>query len=149
MRHPKPVKKLLIGGNSRPLQRLAQFSNQLQELSALVQSCLPSPLQGQCQAVNIRKKTLILQTNSASWASQLRFYVPAMLSTLTHHQCHYLKEIHIQIKPVSAPQPSDTRRKFKISPRSATLITTLADSTRHPQLKDSLQKLAGRSKSEN
>ncbi len=144
MRHPNPVKKLLSGGNSKQLQRLAQFSTQLTELTALVQSCLPTPLQGHCQAINIRGKSLVLQTDSAAWASQLRFYVPAMLSTLTHHRCNYIKEIHIRIKPVSAPQPSDTRRKFEISSRSATLITTLADSTVNPRLKHALQQLVRR-----
>ena len=115
MRHIHSVKKLLSSGKSTQLRRLTQFSRQLTELSALTQSCLPSPWQGQCQAVNIRGKTLILQTESPAWASQLRFYAPAMLSTLTHHHCNYIKEISIRIKPVSALTPADTRQKMNIS----------------------------------
>jgi len=144
MRYSNSVKKLLSNGNSTPLRRLTQFSRQLTELSALIQSCLPMPLQGHCQAVNIRGKALILQTESPAWASQLRFYTPAMLSTLTHHRCNYIKEINIRIKPVSAPAPSYTRDKLKISSQSATLINSLAESTPHSKLKQSLLRLASR-----
>ncbi|MBL1260871.1 MAG: DUF721 domain-containing protein [Thiotrichaceae bacterium] len=144
MRHIHSVKKLLSSGKSTQLRRLTQFSRQLTELSALTQSCLPSPWQGQCQAVNIRGKTLILQTESPAWASQLRFYAPAMLSTLTHHHCNYIKEISIRIKPVSALTPADTRQKMNISSQSATLITSLAESTTDNNLRRSLLRLASR-----
>ncbi len=147
MRHPNSVKKLLSGGHSKQLRRLAQFSSQLKELSALVQSCLPSPLQGHCQVVNIRGKSLILQTESPAWATQLRFYTPAMLSTLTHHRCNHIKEIQIKVKPVSALVPPDTRCNMKISSQSAILITSLADATSHHQLKQSLLRLARRNPS--
>jgi len=144
MRHTNPVRKLLTGGKSKHLQRLAQFSNQLTELSALVQSCLPMPLQGHCQAVNIRGKSLVLQTESPAWASQLRYYMPAMLSTLTHHRCNHIEKIHIRIKPLSALAAPDTRRGLDISSKSATLITSLADTTPHSKLKESLLRLASR-----
>jgi len=147
MRYARPVNNLLLSGKSKQLRRLAQFSSQLTELTSLVQSCLPKPLQGQCLVVNTRGKLLILQTKSPAWASQLRFYIPAMLSTLTHHRCHHIKEIHIRIKPVSASKPSGTRDNMDISSRSATLITSLADSTPHTQLKQSLLRLASRKKS--
>lgn len=141
-RHTHPVKKLLYDGNSRQLRRLTQFSSQLTELTALVRSALPTPLQGHCQVVNIRGKSLVLRTESSAWASQLRFYLPAMLSTLTHHRCNYIKEICIRITPVSAPNRPDTRRTVDISSRSATLITSLANSTPHDRLKQSLLRLA-------
>jgi len=144
MRHANSVKKLLSGGRSTQLRRLTQFSSQLTELSALTQSCLPTPLQGHCQAINIRGKTLILQTESPAWASQLRFYTPAMLSTLTHHRCNYIKEIHIRIKPVSALKPPYARHKMNISSQSATLITALAENTSYSGLKQSLLRLASR-----
>jgi len=144
MRHTNSVKKLLNGGKSTQLRHLRQFTNQLTEVSALIQSCLPTPLQGHCQAINIREKTLILQTESPAWASQLRFYTPAMLSTLTHHRCNYIKEIHIRIKPVSAPTPSYTRHKMDISSQSATLITSLAETTPYSKLRQSLLRLASR-----
>ncbi|VAW89150.1 hypothetical protein MNBD_GAMMA17-2197 [hydrothermal vent metagenome] len=144
MRHSNSVKKLLISGKSTQLRRLTQFSSQLTELSALTQSCLPPLLQGHCQAINVRGKTLILQTESPAWASQLRFYMPAMLSTLTHHQCNYIKEIHIRIKPVSAQSPANTRHKMNISSQSAILITSLAETTPYSQLRQSLLRLASR-----
>ena len=144
MRHTNSVKKLLSGGKSSQLRRLTQFSSQLTELSALIQSCLPTPLQGHCQVINIRGKALILQTESPAWASQLRFYTPAMLSTLTHHRCNYIKEINIRIKPVSAQPPAYARDKMIISSRSATLITSLAETTPYSKLKQSLLRLASR-----
>lgn len=143
MRHPNPVKKLLGGGNSRQLRRLTQFSGQLVTLTGLVRSCLPSPLQGQCEAINLRSSTLVLQTSSPAWASQLRFHVPAMLSVLSQHQDgDQIKEIQIRVKPVSAPQPTDPRCKTDISSRTAILITTLAENTSHTRLKQALQQLA-------
>jgi len=144
MRSTNSVKQLLSNGHSTSLRRLTQFSRQLTELSALTQSCLPKSLQGHCQAVNIRGKALILQTESPVWATQLRFYTPAMLSTLTHHRCNYIKEINIRIKPVSAPTTNYTRDKMKISSQSATLINSLAESTPHNKLKRSLLRLASR-----
>jgi len=144
MRYTNPVSKLLINGKSRRLQRLSQFSNQLAELSALVQSCLPTPLQGHCQVINIRGKALILQTESAAWASQLRFYTPAMLSTLPHHHSNHLQEIHIRIKPLSAKKEDGTRCNLAISSQSATLITGLAEITPHRKLQESLLRLASR-----
>ncbi len=94
--------------------------------------------------INIRGKALILQTESAAWASQLRFYTPAMLSTLTHHHCNHIKEIQIRIKPVSAKKKGDARCNLAISSQSATLITGLAEMTPHRKLKESLLRLASR-----
>ncbi len=144
MHHTYSVKKLLNGEKSTQLHRLRQFTSQLTELSALIQSCLPTPLQGHCQVINIRGKTLILQTESPAWAAQLRFYIPTMLSTLTHHRCNYIKEIHMRIKPVSAQPPAYTRDKMIISSRSATLIASLAETTPYRKLRHSLLQLASR-----
>lgn len=143
MRHANSVNKVLSSGNSRQLRRLTDFSTLLAELTALVRTSLPTTLQGQCEVINLRGSTLVLQTASPAWASQLRFYVPAMLSALTQHRKRrQISEIQIRVKPVSAPQPTDSRRKRDISSRTATLITTLAESTSHPRLKEALQHLA-------
>ncbi len=144
MRPSNSVKKLLNSGKSTQLSRLTQFFSQLAELSALTQSCLPTPLQGHCKAVNVRGKTLILQTESSAWASRLRFYIPAMLSTLTHHRCNYIKEIHMRIKPVSAQSLANKRHKMNISSQSAILIASLAETTPYNQLRQSLLRLASR-----
>jgi len=140
--HPTTVNRLLGRGSLAPLlQRTAA----LRQATDLVRARLGTPLGDHCQVANWRDGTLVVQADSAAWASRLRFLAPKILAALSETQgCLGLRKLKVIVRP-SDQTPGDTRpRRFRLSARSASLLRDVGESTADAALRETLLRLSRR-----
>jgi hypothetical protein len=117
---PQPFKLALAPSN----KILANFSSQLlqqQQLLTLIKSVLPENLvEHACYCV-ISGKKILIYTDKAVWASQLRFYQTALFDAITGRD-RYASVEQIQIRILS----TTTGMLAPRSPKVPTLETTHA-----------------------
>jgi len=62
-------------------------------------AALPSPLNQHCYVANVRAHTLVIHTDSALWATQLRLRVPELITLWQHDMRPSVSMIeHIEVK---------------------------------------------------
>jgi hypothetical protein len=75
-------------------------TSQLHALNLLLQKNLDSNLALHCKIANWRDQTLVLEMDSAAWATQLRFCIPELLMKLqATAELRSVKKIEYYIKP--------------------------------------------------
>jgi hypothetical protein len=62
------------------LNQLFQQSQLLKQLEQTLYTQLPTPLNQHCHIANLRGKVLIIHTDSALWATQLRYLIPELIN---------------------------------------------------------------------
>ena len=128
---------------SAGLKRCMHHAQLLNNLSAVVLPLLPKPLARHCQIVNWRNGVLIMGTDSAVWATRLRYLKPKIIHRLQRHPAlQSIKDIMIRVQPT--PPPFRTKRSFRVemSPATAGMVFRLAGEINSPELSDALQRLA-------
>jgi len=148
----KTINQLIQGQTGGGLAYLVQRSRLLQHIDELFQTHLPLFIGQHCRIVNIRDKTLVIHTDSAAWASRLRYMIPELLDYWQADKqlsALDITEIDIKIRPLpevrKIPQAPSVP---KISAQSAALLRRLADSIAHPELKSVLLSLADKANKE-
>jgi hypothetical protein len=139
---PATVDRLLGRGSLAPLlQRTAE----LRHATDLLRARLGTPLGDHCQVANWRDDTLVVQVDSAAWASRLRFLAPKILAALSETQgCIGLRKLKVIVRPLHH-EPGNTRpRHFRLSARSALLLRDIGESTADAALRETLLRLSRR-----
>jgi len=80
----KNIASLLTPGKSQ-LGKIIEKTDHIQKLTAILHSCLEEPLKSYCLAANLQDGCLTIRTESAVWATQLRYLTPDLLKQL----CEY------------------------------------------------------------
>lgn len=136
-RSPRSVRRLL---NDKPtLKRLQLELSAQRALLNAVRRCLPDEIQPHCVAAQKRDRLLILHTDSAVWATRLRYLAPKVVSLL-HNDYPSLREVKVRlfIAPGQRkPSPHVARR----SDAAAQIIHDSARETKQPQLQAALRRL--------
>ena len=73
----------LIKSNDTLLESYVQTAKRIAALSALLKEVLPAALRGHCEVANYKDGCLIIQANSAAWATQLRYLVADLQTRLS------------------------------------------------------------------
>jgi len=108
-----------------------------------IQSVLPAALAKQARHCLIRDKTLLIYTDSAIWATQLRFYNKIILASIAQLSSEPVETIQIKIITESTGLSPQTARKARI-PSAATIKIIRNDGLGvfDNQLKQALLKLS-------
>jgi hypothetical protein len=126
------------------LERAAKIA----ELDNLVQQCLPTPLAGHCQVVNVRNSKLILKLDSPAWATQVRFNSASLLSTLRQNPNFAgLAGIDFYVKPDITSEEKTVKAIAKrpaLSAKAKQALLNTAATISNPQLRAVLEKIAAR-----
>jgi len=115
-----------------------------QQLAILekVRAVLPKELAGHALHCVVRNHKLLVYTDSASWASQLRFYGATLLAAFESDPCVLVSEIQFKINNISTTSEAASISKTIIPPKTAAIeIRKLSLTATDPQLKQALEKL--------
>ena len=78
-----PSFKVSLSFQNRTMAYFYSQIEQQQRILQHVQTALPDPLKKQARHCLIKDKKLLIYTDSAAWASQLRFYKSVILAAIT------------------------------------------------------------------
>jgi hypothetical protein len=124
-----------------PNRTIAQLSLQIsQQLAILarIRAVLPKELEGHVLHCVYNNKKLLVYTDSANWASQLRFHSKTMLAACGQS----ISASVLQVKIIGAMAITSPKRKALIPPQAvADEIHSQGLITSDPQLKQALNKL--------
>ncbi|MDP2903827.1 MAG: DUF721 domain-containing protein [Methylovulum sp.] len=125
---------------------IAYYHQQIQQQKRIlqhIQAVLPDTLAKQTRHCLIKDKKLLIYTDSAIWATQLRFYSTIILAGITQQSPEPVETIQIKIVTESTGVSPTTTRKAKIP--SATTIEAMRNDSlivRDHQLQQALLKLS-------
>jgi hypothetical protein len=132
--------------DSSLLQGILDKLKHFKDLHTILAQYLDTKLAAHCQVVNMENGHLVIITDSALWATQFRFQIPALLPKLQKHEpLSSLKNISCKISPSSKtqiPEAPHTAMMPRLSLQTAEMILTAAKTINHDKLKLILQKIA-------
>lgn len=138
----QPLKPVLAYPNKTIAQLCLQIKQQLALLEH-IQAALPKDLANHAFHSVLNNKKLLIYTDSAIWASQLRFYGKTMLTAIGSVTSAPVSVLQVKVISIPATAPTGPKRKPVIPPqkvadaiRNNSLIAT------DPQLKQALGKLS-------
>ncbi|MFA5627644.1 MAG: DUF721 domain-containing protein [Thiohalomonadaceae bacterium] len=140
---PRSVQSLLGVGHTAQLLEQVRL---LQSLTTQLRRCLDNEAAKHIQVAAFTDKTLIVQTDSAIWATRFRYLTPQLLQCL-HETTHIsqLQRLKIHVAPRAEPD-KPILRPMTLSMENAAILDALADNIDHPALRHALQRLASRAK---
>ena len=114
-----PQKKLSEWLNDHStLTKIHEKVRELQHLNEVFLQHLETPLNQYCRVANYRDNNLILQAESAAWATRLRYQIP-MLKIHLRQQTAFTNLCDIEIQVFPFVTPSDEQRTKLIAPSEA------------------------------
>jgi hypothetical protein len=136
--------KLAQSFQNRPLDALQSRLNQQQSLLRGIRSELPLSLANHVLHCVVNEKKLLLYTDSAVWASQLRFLKQEILQAASKVQQAPLDKLHIRILADQINEsPRTTGRKANLpSEEKIAMIRDQANNIQDSQLGQALQRLS-------
>lgn len=143
MTKPRLLHLLLSVGTTA---RLLEHARQLQSLDTQLAACLDPEAAAHTRVANLNNGRLVIHTDSAAWATRLRYLVPQLLRclhkapSLTH-----LQGIDIRVSPLAQPASPVTRPAI-LSADNAALLDSTADTLSDPGLRSALKRLARRAR---
>lgn len=139
---PKTPKQWLrsnVEPQSQTLQRYAQFAVQLKQWQQLFAEAAQRPLTEHCQLINVRDNKLIVEADSATWATQLKLQQGRIITHFQQDATVAVQTIEIKVKPQLDRSALASSEKASRRER----ILRLAENSQEP-LKSELLKMADR-----
>ena len=126
--------------SSDRLSEMCNHTEKIRQLQIKLRNKLDDPLNEHVTVADYRKKTLVLLTDSATWAARLRYITPDILTNLKD-DLPGIRTIRIKIVP---PEPVEqaSRRAVKVSPDTAYGIREVADKIPDNDLRSVLHGIA-------
>jgi hypothetical protein len=135
--------KLAQSFQNRPLDTLQSRLNQQQSLLQGIRSELPPSLANHVLHCVVNEEKLLLYTDSAVWASQLRFLKQEILQAASKVQQAPLDKLHIRILADQINESPRTGRKANLpSEEKIAMIREQANNIQDSQLEQALQRLS-------
>jgi hypothetical protein len=138
----QPLKPILAYPNKTIAQLCLQINQQLAILEH-IKAVLPKDLANHALHCVLNNKKLLIYTDSAIWASQLRFYGNTMLTAIESATSAPVSVLQVKVISIPATVTASPKRKPVIPPQK------VADEIRNnsliaadPQLKQALDKLS-------
>jgi len=145
MSSPKPVISLLRKPGSQ-LESLAIQGRKFQQLTASIHNLLPEVMRKHCLGVGIRGTRLILVTDTAAWATSLRFQSRDLLRQMrAQPNFSQLESVRVKVIPKQTVIPAQTENKPPYTTQfTAKLIDSLAKTMTNPDTGRLLRRLSQR-----
>lgn len=133
--------------HSTPLQGLIQRGQALQQLEQRLKLHLPEGLQTHCCVANITADRLIFLTDSAVWATQLRYWRDVLLKHTQDITGQNIVHLEIRVRPAhfvenTAKENTHPAPQRSLSPETSALLRSVADSMADTSLQSVLYRLA-------
>lgn len=142
----KPVSSLIRDGRGDLYSLVAQ-AELLHRATHALRAHLAAPLAQHCSVGNIREGAAVVLVDSSAWAAKLRFQVAGVLDLFAKWpEFGTIRAIRVKVNPLSVTPAPVRRERLHISPQTAALMRSTAQSTDDPELKRVLQSLASRTK---
>lgn len=122
------------------LGQLVAQADQLAQSSQLFLAYLPPHLRGHATLVRMDREGWEVQTDSASWATRLRYALPSIRQALGQHLEIELPKPRIRIVPAAAPPPR--RPPLTLTEHNARLLEATAHNLGDTRLSAALRRLA-------
>lgn len=138
-KQPTPVDQLLFQRSH--IKQLLNKKNQHDAILNITRQVLPATMRQQCLYCVTKGSKLTLFVSTAAWATQIRYYNPAILARLNRSSHSGFGKIQVRILP--AVQLSATTPRTASRPNAATIndIQTCAENCLPGKLKQSLLRL--------
>jgi len=137
------VTAIKLNSSNQTLQQLVKKAERLLDLNQRLLEQLATPLKEHCKLANWRNGCLVIETDSAVWATQLRYSSPDLLERLRKIPEFYgLCSIHCYIRPAVSVADAEVHSSMSLSPENAELIAATASGIEDKALSSALQRLA-------
>lgn len=129
------------------LGQLMTQADQLAERSRIFRAYLPAPLCDHVVLIRLDAESWEVQTESAGWATRLRYALSSIRPALGQHLGLALPKPHIRVMPLEMPlQPR--RPPLTLTRRNAEVLESAARTLADPRLSAALRRLAARGRLE-
>lgn len=115
----------------------------MQDLTSRVRTLLPAEEAPHLRAVNPAQNALILWTDSAVWATRLRYSAPHLAAAI--REILQLKNpvtLQVRVLPQQGVRETESRRPASLSDDARDAIAACAEHTTDPKLRAAWQRLA-------
>ena len=136
-----PVRDLLARPGT-PFARALHHSRYVRDVAAAVARALARPLRDHCLVANVRGDCLVLQVDSPSWATRLRFELPSLLASLRAHRDLRVSHATVRVHVARGGEVTQEPVPAKMSAAAAACLQATAQSVAHPDLRSAILRLA-------
>jgi len=127
--------------NTRLLE-LCKRTMQLEDLNTKLHALLPNTLKDHCHVGSFNGGCLVIITNSATWASQVRYLVPELRDQFRINAGIYqLTSIKVAVALIDTNIPSRKTSSASISTKARADIIKAGEDCRYEPLKEALLQL--------
>ncbi|NOX08966.1 MAG: DUF721 domain-containing protein [Gammaproteobacteria bacterium] len=141
-KHPIRIQQLIKNGRYPQLKQLQRQIKQSDNLTDLLHEIIPFAMHQHCQAGILHDKLLVIITNSAAWATRLRYLTPQIIQHMKKRYRAPINKIQVKIRPQAKEPQKPTRQATTLSKENAELLKKTANSIQDPELAEALLKLS-------
>lgn len=142
----QPEQISAICQQNKMLFKLVQHAQLVEKLNHTLHQTLPLQFSAHCHLANIKNQTLIIHTDNASFASLIRFQVPALCKTFSAQLKMPISGIEIKVRP-KVSHSTAVETPTTLLPKSAAIaLQQTSQVINNEDLSASLEKLAKRFK---
>jgi hypothetical protein len=124
-------------------RNLVARAQRMQQLTRLAREVVPGPEGGHISAVAIVETGAVVWTDSAAWATRLRYQADALLERLRQvDTLGGLKSVQVKVLPNNDAPREKTRPKPTLTAQSAQTVAACAAYVSDAKLKEALERLA-------
>lgn len=141
----------ILQNEHKVLQPLFVKLKRLEELEQILKTHIDPKFVNHCRIASFSEGMLVLMTESALWATHIRFAVPELLKKLRHHESFQsLTQIQTKILPAKHYRlvaSSSSRKASRLSTQTAEIVLEIANHIQYDKLRNIMQKIANRFRS--
>jgi hypothetical protein len=125
------------------LGRLLTHANELAQINRVMHAFLPSHLREYANLVACHPDAWIIHTESAAWATRLRYVLPTLRQQLADHLACEVPKLRLRIRPKNArPDRSASIRRMTVSDQAAEVLEGAANDVNDTRLSSAMKRLA-------
>lgn len=126
--------KQLLYTQQGDLAGLIQRSRQLADLDELVRTHLGEPIGAHVRVANLNQRSLVLQADSPTWATRIRYQIPGIIRFLAQSlPGDPPRDARVITRPpLSRPTPRHDSRRTELPAAAAALFRSLAERPEAP-----------------
>lgn len=127
------------------IAELCKKAHSLQEINQKLKKCLDPSLHDHFELANIKTDVAILLVSSSTWATRLRYNIPAILNAL-NNQLNFpsVKTVRIKVRTTSTDNDNNVLNKkpITLSKKTAQILAEVANNFSDPELRACILKLS-------
>lgn len=137
-----PINELLQD-KRYPIANLCKKANSIQEIDHKLKKYLDPSLHDHFELANIKTDSAILLVSSSTWATRLRYNIPAILNALNNQlKLTSVKTIRIKVKKIIPDNATKSNKPMSLSKKSSQLLIDVANNFTDPELRSCILKLS-------